>query len=203
MTTGTSAPTRRGWTSRRIAAILAGGLVLGVGAAVTLAAWNDSEFAKGTFTAGTFNLQGSTDGSTYTDHTSVAGAAAMTMSTNASKLSPGDVAYSPFAVELTSATTNNAVVTVTSANTTGDAANYTYTLFTTGTFGCSAASTPVTTLVPAGTALTTTGGTAPTFSLTAATTPAPTFLCFKVTAGTGITQGATTTATWQFAAVSQ
>ena len=55
--------------SRMIRAILAGGLVLGVGAAVTLAAWNDSEFVTGTFTAGTFNMQGSTtDGTTFTDH---------------------------------------------------------------------------------------------------------------------------------------
>ena len=37
--------------SRMIRAILAGGLVLGVGTAVTLAAWNDSEFVTETFTA--------------------------------------------------------------------------------------------------------------------------------------------------------
>jgi len=55
-------------TRRKVRAVLAGGLVLGVGAAVTLAAWNDSEFATGTFTAGTFNLEGSTDGTTFTDH---------------------------------------------------------------------------------------------------------------------------------------
>lgn len=33
-------------TGRKVRAILAGGLVLGVGAAVVLAAWNDSEFAQ-------------------------------------------------------------------------------------------------------------------------------------------------------------
>src|SRR5690606_31735774 len=51
--------------SRMIRALLAGGLVLGVGTAVTLAAWNDSEFASGTFRAGTFDLEGSTDGTTF------------------------------------------------------------------------------------------------------------------------------------------
>ena len=57
--------------NRKILAVLAGGLVLGVGVAVTLAAWNDSEFATGTFTAGSFNLEGSTTGDTdaaYSDH---------------------------------------------------------------------------------------------------------------------------------------
>ena len=43
-----------------IRAILAGGIVLGVGAAVTLAAWNASEFATGTFQAGTFTIEGAT-----------------------------------------------------------------------------------------------------------------------------------------------
>ncbi|SFH86076.1 hypothetical protein E3O11_09355 [Cryobacterium levicorallinum] len=45
--------------NRRIRAVLAGGLVLGLGAAVTLAAWNDSEFARGSFAASGFNLVGS------------------------------------------------------------------------------------------------------------------------------------------------
>lgn len=199
MTTTMDAP--RSWRSRRIAALLAGGIVLGIGATATLAAWNDSEFAKGTFTTGTFNLQGSTDGTTFSDHTTAAGAAVMTMSASAAKLSPGDVAYSPFAVQLTTATTNAAVVTVTSASTSGDAANYTYSLFTTSTFGCTSASTPVTTLVPAGTALTTTGATPPTFAI--ASSGVATNLCFKVTAGTNATQGTATTAVWQFAAQSQ
>lgn len=63
----TVTPTTR--NRRKVLAVLAGGLVLGVGAAITLAAWNDSEFATGTFTAGSFNLQGSTDGTTYAEHT--------------------------------------------------------------------------------------------------------------------------------------
>ena len=55
----------RGLRSRKVRAILAGGLVLGLGAAVTLAAWNDSEFAKGTFTSGSLNIQGSVDGDIF------------------------------------------------------------------------------------------------------------------------------------------
>ena len=44
--------------SRRVKAVLAGGMVLGIGAAITLAAWNDSEFATGTFSAGHFGIEG-------------------------------------------------------------------------------------------------------------------------------------------------
>ena len=66
---------RKGLRGRKIRAVLAAGLVLGIGAVVTLAAWNDSEYATGTFAAGTFNLEGSTDGTTYADHASGASAA--------------------------------------------------------------------------------------------------------------------------------
>lgn len=38
--------------------MLAAGSVLRVGAAVTLATWNDSEYAQGTVTAGTFTVEG-------------------------------------------------------------------------------------------------------------------------------------------------
>lgn len=51
--------------SRRIRALLASGLVLGVGATITLAAWNDSEYATGSVTAGHFSVEGSADGSDF------------------------------------------------------------------------------------------------------------------------------------------
>lgn len=43
---------------RKRKAILAGGVVLGLGAAVTLAAWSDDVFANGTFNTGSFELEG-------------------------------------------------------------------------------------------------------------------------------------------------
>ena len=60
--------------SRKVRAIAAGGAVLGVGAAVTLAAWSDSEFAQGTFASGQFGIQGSADGQAFADHTTAEGA---------------------------------------------------------------------------------------------------------------------------------
>ncbi|QNG20199.1 hypothetical protein G4H71_13400 [Rhodococcus triatomae] len=51
---------------RKRRAILASGLVLGVGAVVTLAAWNDSVWGDATFGTGdqSWNMQGSVDGGT-------------------------------------------------------------------------------------------------------------------------------------------
>jgi predicted ribosomally synthesized peptide with SipW-like signal peptide len=192
--------------SRRIRAIAAGGLVLAAGVtAYTLAAWNDSEFAQGTFTAGTFNMQGTTDNTTWADHATQGTAASLSFTVNPSQLSPGDTVVAPFAVRLAAGTTNDAVVTITNAATTGSVANLTYTLVQPTAFGCTAATTG-TTLVPAATAV----GTVPaatTFALTRNATPtapgAQVNLCFKVTAGAGLVQGQTGTATWQLQAVSQ
>ncbi len=194
---------RKSW-HRKVRAILAGGLVLGVGAAVTLAAWNDSEFATGTFSAGAFNLEGSTDGTTYSEHASIGAAATLPFTAPVTNLSPGDVVYAPFAVRLDATTTNNATVTVSNAATTGTVTNLTYTLIQPSSFGCSAGTTG-TTLVAAGTAVSSVPG-SPTFALLMGTPPtiagAPAFLCFKVTAGAGLAQSQTGTVTWQFQAVS-
>lgn len=54
----TTKTTRR----RKIQAVLAGGTVLGLGAAVTLANWTDEIFAGAEFETGTFALEASTDG---------------------------------------------------------------------------------------------------------------------------------------------
>lgn len=49
----------------RVRAVLAGALVLGVGSAVTLASWTDTEFASGSFTASRFDTESSADGATF------------------------------------------------------------------------------------------------------------------------------------------
>lgn len=198
-----AAPTK-GLRSRRIRALLAGGLVLGIGATAVLAAWNDSEFAQGTFTAGTFNMQGSTDGTTFADHATAAAAAPLSFTVNPATLSPGDTVFAPFAVRLAAGTTNAAVVTVSSEATTGTIANLSYSLVAPTAFGCAAGTTGEE-LVPAATALDTVPAET-TFALPAGAAGAAgeaVNLCFAVTAGAGLTQGQTATATWEFAAVSQ
>ena len=85
---------------RKAAAVLAGGLVLGVGVMATLASWNDSEFANASFAAGTFVFQGSTDGTAYDDHAAIGSAAALSFTAPVANLTPNDVVAAPFAVRL-------------------------------------------------------------------------------------------------------
>ncbi|HKU31423.1 SipW-dependent-type signal peptide-containing protein [Arthrobacter sp. NyZ413] len=190
-------------TRGKVRALLAGGLVLGVGAAVVLAAWNDSEFATGTFTAGNFNLQGSTDGTAFSDHAASPGAA-LPFTLNPDNLAPGDTVYAPFAVRLAANTSTGSTVTVNTPTATGSVANLSYQLIEPTSFGCSS-STTGTELVPTGTALD--GAlSGVTFTLDPGSpTSDPggaVFLCFKVTAGAGLVQGQGGTATWQLTAAS-
>lgn len=187
--------------SRRFRAILAGGLVLGVGAAVTLAAWNDSEFAQGTFTAGAFNLEGTTDGSVWADHADVDSPAELGFTVNPENLTPGDTVTAPFAVRLDDTTTTAADLLVSASPSTGDVSNLTYSLDQTTAFGCTL--TGATNLVPADTAVgTVPGGPLVELAIGAGAAGAPAYFCFTVTAGDDLEQSQTGTATWQFAATS-
>jgi predicted ribosomally synthesized peptide with SipW-like signal peptide len=207
-TIGIDEPAKKRRRSRMVRAILAGGLVLGVGAAVTLAAWNDSEFVTGTFTAGSFNMQGSTtDGTTFIDHP-VGSPGALTFTVAPTLMSPGDTVYAPFALRLAANTTNNANVVITAPNTTtGVVTNLTYEVVRTTAFTCAAGTVDSTgtSLITAGTAMTAVAG-PNTFVLNHGTpvtaVGATQFLCFKVTAGAGLTQGQTGSVTWQFTASS-
>jgi predicted ribosomally synthesized peptide with SipW-like signal peptide len=105
---------------RKVRAILAGGLVLGIGAAVTLAAWNDSEFAVGNFGAGHFNMQGSADSVVFADHPS-GSPATLNFAVAAGTLSPGDVVAAPYALRLDAETTNAGTVGIASTVNTGTA----------------------------------------------------------------------------------
>ena len=198
-------------TQRKILAVLAGGLVLGVGAAVTLASWNDSEFAAGTFTAGAFNLEGSTTSASagYDDHNvddaDTAASLAFQLPAAAAALSPDDVVYAPFWVRLDSTTTNNATLTPAgiTAGTGGNEANLSYTVRAIAPEAtCDA--TAAGTLVASGDTLSAlTGATAVplTKGATAGTAGDAVQLCFAVTAG-DVTQGDSATATWEFTATS-
>ena len=105
-----------------IRAILAGGLVLGVGAAVTLAAWNDSEFVTGTFTAGTFNLRGVDDRrhDLHRPRDRLARRRAHLHGAADRALADGHASTAPFAVRLAANTTNGANVVLTHRAADGD-----------------------------------------------------------------------------------
>ena len=182
----TAAETRRGWTKAR--AILAGGLVLGVGAAITLAAWTDNEWATGVFGSGNFGIEGSTDGTAFSDHPSEAEAADLAFTVGAENLAPDDVVYAPFAVQLERDSTYDAEVTIGQAvdpALVGVTADYVFT----DTLGCSEAA------YAAGT-----DENAATFALGSLDDVQN--VCFRVTAGDDLPQGVNGEITWNFAAVS-
>ncbi len=209
----TSTPSRRSHhLGRKGKALLAGGLVLGVGAAITLATWNSSQYATGSFTAGSQSLESSVDGgTTWADH-SASNAATLSFTDAAADLSSGDTTYASYALRLGAGTTDDATVTVSNpVASTGEGdsvAGLTYTLVqTTGTTCDADAVAGGTALVPSGTSISTGLTTLPTFGLTkpatADTAGTAVNLCLAVTAGTGFVQGQTGSATWQFTAVSE
>lgn len=204
-------------TQRKVLAVLAGGLVLGVGVAVTLAAWNDSEFATGTFTAGSFNLEGSTAGDVdgnYSDHNVDDGDAAATLAFDlpadlVGNMSPADVVYAGFWVRLAEGTTTGATLvadgTTADDPATSNSAELSYAVYQLAPGAtCNAASatgTPVASgasldLQTVATPITLVEGADATTAGTAVQ------LCFRVEAGADLEQGLATTATWEFAATS-
>lgn len=197
---------------RKAKAILAGGLVLGIGAAVTLAAWNDSEFVIGEFGTGKFGITGSADGSNFGNHNSSA-PAALSFTTTVSNMSPEEVVAAPYAVRVEKGSSYAASVTVGTVSGTGTAASQlTYGIFRVDSkSGChpGAEATEQTEIVPDGTpftAMPTAVAGAEAFPVAA---PAdgtvdgtPAFVCIQVKSGAVLTQGATATATWEFVATS-
>ena len=203
---GTTSTTRR---STRLRAVLAGGLVLGLGAAMTLAAWTDQEFATGTFTAGKFNLVGSTDGTTFAEHaTSDPGVpAALSFSAGFNNLSKSSTVAAPYVLHLDATTTIAGTGTVVSGAGTGTALSHlTYKVVQVASVAaCTPAATGSATIAPStafGASIV--GGTNYTLAAGNGTTVpgADVFLCIQVTSDATLPQGSTATATWQFSATS-
>jgi len=203
----------------RTRALLAGGLVLGVGAAMTYASWTDNEYATGAFSASRFGVQSAVDvpPATYTDNPVAPGA---TLGFDAAGMAPGDIRSATISIRTITSSVAGTVElqTPTVANNAGntapllgDALRYKAYRFTSGT--CSATSTPATGIDwIAGNATTTIALTAamPANStvLPAATQAAagsPVAFCFQVSLPTGADnalQGKGAAATWRFAAAS-
>lgn len=199
-------------TQRKVLAVLAGGLVLGVGTAVTLAVWNDSEFANGTFTAGTFNLEGSTDGTAYADHNSAGTAATLAFTLPAGlvgNMSPTSSVYAGFWVRLAAGTTSGANLvadgTTADAAATSNSDHLSYSIYQLAPGATCNAATATGTPIATGATLDVQTGTTP-IPLTVGGTPAvpgtAVQLCFKVTADAALEPSLVTNATWKFTATS-
>lgn len=199
-------------TRRKVLAVLAGGSVLGVGIGVTLAAWNDSEFATGTFTAGAFNLEGSTTSATagYAEHNVDDGDTAATLVFQlpavAASMAPDDVVYAPFWVRLDATTTDDATLIPDgiTAGTGGNEANLSYTVTAIAPEATCDATATGTVVATGATLSAQTGVTSVPLEngATVGTPGTPVQLCIAVTAGNALIQGAAATATWEFTATS-
>jgi predicted ribosomally synthesized peptide with SipW-like signal peptide len=196
---------------RKAKAILAGGLVLGIGAAVTLAAWNDSEFIFGEFGTGTFNVQGSADGVNFAEHSTSDTKANLSFSVNYDNISANETVAAAYALRLDETSTYSASVEVAEATAGGDmttAGKLSYSITKVGSFAeCTPLATG-TTVVPAGTDFGSTPVVTP-FVLAkpqelngAASPGSSTFVCIKVTADADLPQGKAANATWKFVATS-
>jgi predicted ribosomally synthesized peptide with SipW-like signal peptide len=93
--------------SRKVRAVLASGLVVGVGAAFTLAAWTDTEWVFGgagpndTPGTKTYRMQQNTvapftNEADWTDRSEATDAGRLNFTINAANLLPGDTVYAPF-----------------------------------------------------------------------------------------------------------
>ncbi|WP_404287408.1 SipW-dependent-type signal peptide-containing protein [Glutamicibacter arilaitensis] len=101
------APRRR---LRKLRAILAGGLVFGIGASATLAAWTDTELTTAEFTAGSFAIEASVNG---------AWGSSTQMTFSGQNMYPGATAYAPVFIRTTPNSTSDALVTASGAGVTG------------------------------------------------------------------------------------
>ena len=92
---------------RKVRALLAGGLVLGVGAAVTLAAWTDNVFGQAEFGAANWNVQGdfSRDAAEWNEYETEGTAGSFDYTTGYNALSPGTTVYAPVALRVGKGTT--------------------------------------------------------------------------------------------------
>lgn len=190
---------------RKARALLAGGLVLGVGGAVVLAAWTDDEFVTGLFSAGQFNLEGSVDGSTYADHDTAGSAATLSFSLPVDELAPEETVYAGFWVRLAAGTTNPADLSLVGLTGTGTAvAELDYAIYPLAAGATCGAATATGTPLAAG-SLDDTAVTSTSVSLSAPVAPAAGVaqqLCFAVTSSAGLEQGTSATGVWQFTAAS-
>lgn len=103
----------------RVRAVLAGALVLGLGATMTLASWHDQEEATGVFAAGTFDVESATTGDppgAWVSHPNAPGAV---LAFAATAMEPGRSFYAWINVRTTATTTVGGTIGLAAISTTG------------------------------------------------------------------------------------
>ncbi|MGX1597691.1 SipW-dependent-type signal peptide-containing protein [Dietzia maris] len=140
--------------ARKRKAILAGGVVLGLGAAVTLAAWSDDVFANGTFNTGSFELQGSLDNTDFLDYDNdgnpADGPATLSFQLDADSMAPSQTVYAPFTIATSTTTSLDGTFTLASVSVDGSYDGVlTYQIFTEATHGANCSPSGAQNLAPA------------------------------------------------------
>ncbi|MFK3678274.1 SipW-dependent-type signal peptide-containing protein [Microbacterium sp. NPDC090218] len=190
---------KRRLRSRRLRAVLAGGLVLGIGVTATLAAWNDSEFGSASFTAGKFDIVGATDGATFASHATTGTAAALNFQLAPTAMAPGNSTYALFSVKTANPSVAGTLqLTAGTPGGTGLATYLTYGVRTIAGTTCNATTFAAGTAVVADGSALTAGGSAT--QIVTANGAAQVNYCFAVTLPTTApngAQGLTMTQTWQ------
>ncbi|MBE1514708.1 SipW-dependent-type signal peptide-containing protein [Nesterenkonia halotolerans] len=112
--------------SRRLRALLAAGLVLGIGASTTLAAWNDNEYAQGSITAASFALESNGGDSSGFSATTTETPKSLVYDSNKDAMFPGRHTYALFQVRTAAGSVPGSVQFQGAAQTTGAADQYRY-----------------------------------------------------------------------------
>jgi predicted ribosomally synthesized peptide with SipW-like signal peptide len=192
---------------------LAGALVLGVGATMTLAAWTDQEVATGAFAASVFDVVSSPDATPLTSHGTAPGA---TLTFAATGLSPGTSVFAHLDVATSTGSTVGGTLTLTaigSATTAGiglaDALGYRIVRLTGTTTPCTASAftAPAQWVTPATGAYTNVTAALPALSAVALDSGGVNVrrLCVEAQlagAASSDHQGASSTVTWSFTGTS-
>ncbi|PQZ52450.1 MULTISPECIES: SipW-dependent-type signal peptide-containing protein [unclassified Microbacterium] len=191
---------RRRLRSRRLRAVLAGGLVFGIGVTATLAAWNDSEYGAASFTAGRFDIVGAIDGATFSSHATTGAAATLNFVLAPTAMAPGNSTYALFSVKTANPSVAGTLqLTAGTPGGTGLATYLTYGVRTIAGTTCNSTTYAAGTAVVADGSALTAGGSAT--QVVTANGAAQVNYCFAVTlplTAPNAAQGLTMTQTWQF-----
>ena len=183
--------------------------MLGVGASATLAAWTDSEHSQATFTAGRFGVVGSTNGTTFTEHSNAGSAATLNFQVAPTAMAPGTTTYALYSVStIDPSVAGTVALQAAGTNSSGLGAHLTYGVRTISGVTCNAttfnAAGTAANVVAPGQPLTTSAAPGSSQTLQANGTSQVNY-CFAVplpSTASNTAQGLSVTARWQFVAQS-
>ncbi|WP_081615222.1 SipW-dependent-type signal peptide-containing protein [Dietzia sp. UCD-THP] len=102
--------------ARKRKALLAGGVVLGVGAAATLAAWSDDVWVSASFNTSSITIEGSVDQLAvpinWREYATVDSAAPLNFTVTPTSMKPGSTVWAPLSFRLAAGSTGSAAISI-------------------------------------------------------------------------------------------